>query len=239
MNCIIIITDLTRFKNPEIVCIAGIDEDSSECIRPMPYITLSECHRLNVLPGAKVSGDFTHSPDRTGPHQEDYRYENLKFLGPSSSREFKNALEQGLYESVEEGFEITLNDNQKHIPIDHEVRRSIITVRISPSDIEIVEDSYKPGKIKLNFRDLSLREFRYIGTTDLGFHEYALRHHSCNELRTINTMIKTQEEVYLRIGLSREYQPPNDNRHGYWLQANGIYTFPDYNKDIRCYTENA
>lgn len=235
MNRIIIVTDLTRFHKPEIVCTAGIDEDSGECIRPMPYLALAECQRLNVLPGAKLSGDFTPSPDRTGPHQEDYLYKKLKFLGPSISSEFKNALRKGLYESVEEGFEVTLNDNQKHIPVDLEVQRSIITVRISPSEIVIKEDSYKPGKIKLNFRDLSGRKFRYISITDIGFHEYALQHHSLNELRKVNSMIKAQEEVYLRIGLSREYQSPHDDRYGYWLQVNGIYTFPDYIEEIRCY----
>jgi len=229
MNRIIIVTDLTRFHNPKIVCTAGIDEDSGECIRPMPYLALSECQKLNVLPGAKLKGDFTPSPDRTGPHQEDYRYKKLKYLGPSSSSEFKSALIQGLYGSVEEGFEVTLHNNQKHIPIDREVQRSIITVSISPSEIEIIENPYKPEKIKLNFRDLSGRKFRYIGITDLGFHKYALQHHSRKELGKINTMIKAQKEVYLRIGLSRKYQPPNDKRSGYWLQANGIYTFPDYN----------
>jgi len=217
------------------VCTAGIDEDSGECIRPMPYLALSECKRLNVLPGAKLSGDFNPSSDRTGPHQEDYRYKKLKFLGPSTSSEFKNALRQGLYGSVEEGFEVALNDKQKHIPIECEVQRSIITVSIAPSEIEIIESSYKPGKIKLNFRDLSGRKFGYIPITDLGFHEYALQHHSRNELRKVNSMIKNQEEVYLRIGLSREHQPPNDDRYGYWLQANGIYTFPDYIEEIRCY----
>lgn len=236
MNRTIIVTDLTRFKNPDIVCIAGIDENSGECIRPMDYLKASECRRLNILPGAKLSGDFTPHPDRTGPHQEDYEYKNLHFLGPSSSDEFKNALEQGLYSSVEEGFEIALQDKQKHIPIDHHVKRSIITIHVLPSEMEIVEDSYKPGRIKLNFRDLSSRGFRYIAITDLGFYEYAQQHHSQNELYRINAMIREQEVIYLRIGLGREYQPPDDDRHGYWLQANGIYTFPDYSEEIRCYT---
>jgi hypothetical protein len=182
MNRIIIVTDLTRFHNPEIVCTAGIDEITGECIRPMPYLLLSECKRMNVLPGAKLRGDFTPSPDRTGPHQEDYSYERLRFLGPSTSSEFRNALRQGLYGSLEEGFEVMLNDNQKYIPIDSEVQRSIITISVHPSEIEIIENPYKPGKIKLNFCDLSCREFRYIGITDLGFHEYALEHHSRNEL---------------------------------------------------------
>ena len=235
MNRTIIVTDLTRFNKPEIVCIAGIDEDSGECIRPIPYLELSECQRLNILPGARLIGDFTPFTDRVGPHQEDYRHKKLKFLGPGSSIEFKNALRQGLYESVEEGFEVTLNDNQKHIPIECSVPRSIITISVNPSEIEIVENPYKPEKIKINFRDLSGRKFRYITITDLGFHKHALRHHSNKELEKVNSMIKAQEEVYLRIGLSREFQPPNDDRNGYWLQANGIYTFPDYIEEIRCY----
>ncbi len=236
MNRTITVTDLTRFNNPEIVCTAGIDENSGECIRPIPYLELSNCRKLNILPGARLSGNFIPSTDRTGPHQEDYSYKNLKFLGPSSSSEFKNALEQSLYNSVEEGFEIELDNNQKYIPVDHRVQRSIITICVSPSDIEIVENLYDPKKIKLSFSDLAHKEFKYIGITDIGFYEYALMHHSRNELRKINKMIKSQEKIFLRIGLSRRFQPPNDSRNGYWLQANGIYTFPDYIKEIRCHS---
>ena len=188
MNRIIIVTDLTRFNNPEIVCTAGIDEDSGECVRPMPYLKLSYCQELNILPGAKLRGDFTPSPDRTGPHQEDYSYKGLRFLGASTSSEFRSALRRALYGSVEEGFEVTLNYNQKYIPVDCEVQRSMITLSISPSEIEIVENPYKPEKIKLNFGDLSGRKFDYIPITDLGFHDYALEHHSRNELRKVNSM---------------------------------------------------
>ncbi|MEZ4693859.1 MAG: hypothetical protein R2837_07675 [Aliarcobacter sp.] len=50
----IIITDLTRFSNPAIVCIAGINIATNECIRPLPYIATDECLRLNILPGSKT-----------------------------------------------------------------------------------------------------------------------------------------------------------------------------------------
>ena len=91
----IIVTDLTRFNNPDIVCIAGVDPDNGECIRPMPYVETSECRRLNIRPGAILTGAFTVSQDREGPHQEDYRYSDLHFEGPSTSAEFKTALEFG------------------------------------------------------------------------------------------------------------------------------------------------
>jgi hypothetical protein len=38
----IIITDLTRFSNTKIVCIAGINIKTNECIRPLPYITFEK-----------------------------------------------------------------------------------------------------------------------------------------------------------------------------------------------------
>jgi hypothetical protein len=55
----IIITDLTRFANKDIVCIAGINPKTNECIRPMPYIERASCEKLNILPGAIIEGDFT------------------------------------------------------------------------------------------------------------------------------------------------------------------------------------
>ncbi len=47
----IIITDLTRFSKKDIVCIAGINPESGECIRPMPYIKTERCKELGILPG--------------------------------------------------------------------------------------------------------------------------------------------------------------------------------------------
>lgn len=230
----IVVTDLTRFQNREIVCTAGVDTKNGECIRPMPYLKSAECKRLNILPGAVLSGDFTPSTSRDGPHQEDYRHANLRFEGPCNSAEFKEALQTGLFSSVEEGFEISLEDNQKHIPLGHSVSRSIVTIAADPRDVQIVEDSFRPGKIKLNFADQSGRRHRYIGITDLGFYDYAQQHHSNRELYKLNEWIRDQDEVFLRVGLSRSYRSPN-GREGCWLQANGIYTFPDHHPTIRSY----
>jgi len=234
MNRTIIVTDLTRFKRLDEVCIAGMDRNNGECLRPMPYLETAKCQNLNILPGAILKGNFTASLNREGPHQEDYEFSNMEFLGPCTSTEFKNVLENGMFESVEKGFEITLQENQKHIPVSHPVTRSIITISTSPANIEIVEDFYKPGKIKLNFTDQSGRDFKYIPITDLGFHDYAIQHHQSNDLNSLNSFIRAQSEVLLRLGLSRSYKAPN-GREGYWLQANGIYTFPDYHQEIRSY----
>jgi hypothetical protein len=229
----IIITDLTRFSQPIDVCTAGTDVSSNVCIRPMPYLKMAKCVALGILPGAILSGDFKPRSGLTGPHQEDAEYSNLKFVGACTSDEFKAALTAGLFKSVEEGFEIKLGNAQKHIPIGHHVKRSIITLAVNPKSIAIVEDGYKPGKIRIHFVDSSGRQFRYLSITDLGFHRYAERHYADKDLPSLNAFISNQSEAYLRIGLSRAHDIRGTN--GYWMQANGIYTFPDFVKEIRSY----
>ncbi len=77
----IIITDLTRFSNPEIVCTAGIDCTDGQCIRPKPSLTRAKCRELQLVPGAILSGNFFPALDAQGPHQEDYWYDTLRTRG--------------------------------------------------------------------------------------------------------------------------------------------------------------
>jgi hypothetical protein len=236
MKRTIIVTDLTRFSKPDMVCTAGIDPKTGECIRPMPYLSSSECKRLKILPGGRLTAEFTPSRQITKPHTEDHGYTGLAFQGPCTSDEFRAVLEKSSFNSVEEGFDTILSPEQKHLPDTHKGPRSIVTLPVLPSTVSVVEDSYKPGKIKLHFRDKSGKWFRFIPITDLGFHDYAMAHHARSDLKAVNKLISEQKEVFLRIGVSRVYKV-QDGRNGYWLQANGIYTFPEFNKVIRSYSE--
>lgn len=229
----IIITDLTRFSQPVDVCTAGTDVTSGACIRPMPYLKMDRCIELGILPGAILSGDFKPMSDLIGPHQEDTGYSNLKFVGPCTADEFRAALTAQLFKSVEKGFEIRLADGQKYVPLGHAVKRSIITLAVDSTSISIVEDSYKPGKLRVHFSDGSGRAFRFLSITDLGFYRYAEKHRADKDLDTLNGFIAKQPEAYLRIGLSRSYEIRGVN--AYWMQVNGIYTFPDFVKEIRSY----
>ncbi len=199
----------------------------------MPYLRTADCVRLGILPGAILSGQFVPQQGLVGPHQEDASYSGLKFVGASSSEEFRKALEAGLHKSVAAGFEITLQVGQKHVPADHPVQRSIITIKADPSSIKIVEDRYNPGKVKIHFSDGSGHDFRFLSITDLGFHRYAQTHRAQSDLAHVNGFITRQPEVYLRIGLSRAYNIRGIN--GYWMQVNGIYTFPEFFSELRSY----
>ena len=229
----IIITDLTRFKKGVEVCTAGADIATGACIRPMPYLKMADCEKHQILPGAILSGEFVPIKGLTGPHQEDHQYSKLKFEGPSSSVEFKKALQAGLQPSIEKGFAIKLGDGQKHVPVGHPVKRSIITIRVDPASIEIVE-GFKEGTTKIHFTDGAGRQFRYLPITDLGFHRYAEGHRAGKELARLNAFIRKQAEAFLRVGLSRAWPSPQ-GINGYWMQVNGVYTFPDFLAALRSY----
>jgi hypothetical protein len=230
----VIVTDLTRFANEDIVCIAGICPKTRTCVRPLPYLKRSKCEELSILPGAILDGEFT-SQEALPPHVEDASYSNLRFCGPCSCAEFHRVLVEGSAPSVEKGFSVAIPPGQKYIPREIPPATSIISIPIDPSGLQIVRDAYNLTKIKVHVRDRSGREFRYMPITDLGFYEYAIRSAGDGtSLQKLNDFICRQESVVLRVGLSREYKAV-DGRQGFWLQANGIYTFPDYLEEIRCY----
>jgi hypothetical protein len=230
----IVITDLTRFSNGQDVCIAGTDLTSGECIRPLPYLTAGVCQQLNILPGAILSGEFARTQNVVGPHQEDHSYSDLRFEGACSSEDFRQALEATLFNNVSDGFEINLTNGQKYLPQGHNVGRSIITLQIEPENIWLVEDAYNRGRIKVHFTDDAGDSFRYLPITDLGFYRYAMEHHAANDLQSLNDYIHGQDELFIRLGLTRFWQKPSGDS-GYWMQVNGIYTFPDYHREIRSY----
>ncbi len=228
----IIVTDLTRFNNQD-VCIAGICPDTGACIRPLPYLSKARCLELNILPGAILAGQFT--PRRCSPpHGEDHSYKNLVFCGPCSSAAFRNILAESATESVEDGFSVRIPQGQKYIPTETPPNISIITLRIDPQGLQIVKDCYNDTKLRVHIMENSGRELRYISITDLGFYECAMSHVAeRGALDRLNDFLHSQEEVFVRVGLSREHE--SQGRKGFWIQANGIYTFPDCPKDIRSY----
>jgi len=227
----IIITDLTRFQNDAIFCTAGIDELSGECIRPMPYLKAADCRRLEILPGSILTGEFSVPSGLVGPHLEDRTYKNLTLIGSSTSEDFRAALRRGVQVSVQMGFNVKLADRQKFVPIGNATSRSIITLSVDPKTIEVVEDVYKPGKVKMHFVDSDGVMFRFMPITDLGFHQYAQSHRATRDLQRLNDFIRQQPEVLLRVGLARQWN--NGSQDGYWMQINGIYTFPEFVKELR------
>ena len=232
----IIVTDLTRFSKEDIVCIAGIDVKSNQCIRPLPYLEKSTCKKLKLLPGAILAGEFT-KPERVDkPHTEDMLHKNLSYKGPCTSEDFEAVLKASTYSSINEGFENKVPVGTKVIPPDDPPSRSIITLKLKPNQIEIVRNAFDPKSLRLNILDNDGRKYLYLSITDLGFHSLAVsKQKDPDYTDEMNEFISSQQKLYLRIGLGRRYMNPHDGRDGFWLQINGIYTFPEFMTKVRTY----
>ncbi|MBM4859599.1 hypothetical protein HYO44_19445 [Vibrio parahaemolyticus] len=229
----VIITDLTRFSTNEKVCTAAIDVNTGECFRPMPYLLSARCEELGIHPGAILKGNLDFKAVLELPHTEDANYSDLQFHGACSGELFKQVLDASLSNTIVEGFDYDFAEGQKHIPHDTLVNVSIITVRVRPCQLSIHEDMYKPGKIKATLIDNDGHRYPYLSITDRGFFDFAKKHQDDGRLHEVTNLINRQEEVYLRIGLSRRFDV--SGRDGYWLQVNGIYTFPQFHREVRSY----
>ncbi|MFH1428941.1 MAG: hypothetical protein ABIH39_04275, partial [Candidatus Margulisiibacteriota bacterium] len=166
----IIITDITKFKNEELVCTAGIDTETNDCIRPLkcisgqnPYLTRDYCIKNNILPGTIIEGEFISAKDCIRPHSEDRNYRGeLIVRGTCSSEEFRDILVKTASGSVEEGFSVRLDDNQKYIPTNLAPDISIITLSIDPKKFKIMPGYNNSTKIKATFFDKAGKSFRYM-----------------------------------------------------------------------------
>lgn len=231
----IIVTDLTRFSKDDVVCIAGINE-KSQCIRPLPYIEKAACKKLKILPGAILEGDFTKPKSVDKPHTEDMHHGKLSFKGPCTSDEFESVLKVSLYPSINEGFDGKVPAGAKVIPPDTPPSRSIITIKLKPTQIEIVRNAFDPKSLRLNILDNDGRKYAYLSITDLGFHNLAVsKQKNPDYTDELNEFVRSQKKLYLRIGLGWRYKNPSDGRDGFWIQVNGIYTFPEFLTQVRTY----
>lgn len=219
----IVITDLTRFKSEsENVCTAGLDLTTQKCIRPMPYLKKEYCRRNSVKPGTILEGEFRYQRNPK-PHIENHSYSNLKVAGSASEEVFKSLLSRTSKTLVEDGLGCEVEEGQKYVPENAGVERSLFTLKLDPDDIYINKSNYGDvDKYTISFSDAS-RNYKYISITDLGFFESLS---GTGDIATLSSSIKNSSEFFLRVGLSQLFEHPEDGRRGYWMQVNGIYSFP-------------
>jgi len=115
---------------------------------------------------------------------------------------------------MSEGFEYDIEDSDKCIPIGSPPSRSLITIKISPRQLNIVPDKYNPDKLKAHVTDNSGTNLSFVPITDRGFYDYATDHVAgAGDIAEINDFIHSQKSLYLRLGLGRPF--PTAGRNGY------------------------
>lgn len=231
----IIITEITRFSNPDIVCCAGISTLDGTCMRPIPYLNAARCRELRLAPGAIMSGTFMPAPAADAPHIEDANYCDLHFHGPCDGETFRSTLESSACFSIAEGFGVDMSRPEKCLSKESSPACSLITIKVDPKDVHLTPNQYNPRKIQADFTDGSSKKYRFLTVTDLGVNDFVGRSGDpAKPCREMEKVLHSQHEVFIRIGLSRHHAAPN-GKTGFWLQVNGIYSFPDFFRPARTY----
>ncbi len=220
----LVITDLTEFHSSRYYCVAGITGEGT-CFRPTKtYFSQEECRRFPILSGSVIEGEFVLRPDAEAPHVEDCRRSGVRYVGMSTAEEFLEVLRKDASRSVADGFGIEGVECPRCIPKNEPPGRSIITVRIHPKAcwFKIGRD----GKFRFSFYDGADARYSSLPVADLKLREYRARQDGVDGIDAMTKFLHHQKEVYVRVGLGRSHRL--DSKEGYWLQVNGIYSFPSW-----------
>lgn len=240
----IIITDLTRFKNPDIVCLAGIDPLTGICIRPMlenraklDYFQFATVKKHAIVPGSCLTGNFIPVANASPPHVEDHRSQGPVNLAESAnSTAFEAVLENSAHTTVEAAFGQRPTNRLFGVTVPPQI--SIATLRLDHPATQfrlIVDEKYGPPKFKAHVTDAVGYEMSFLPVTDLGFSDHITKIRAADpHLQKLNAFLGAQTKLYLRIGLTRQYAS-DAQRDGFWVQLNGIYSFPTFRRDLRVY----
>lgn len=240
----IIVTDLTRFRNPDIVCLAGINPDTGQCIRPMlikqekyEYLAFKAVRDRKVTPGSWLEGGFSLIPNLHAPHLEDHSINGgLKMIGQSSSEDFERVLENSSVTTIQAGF--GSRPENRLYALAKPPALSIITLKLTSPKTQfqlVLDTGFNAVKLKANITDSSGHKLSFLPITDLGFSDNLAKIREIDPtLTNLNSFLQGQTTLYVRLGLTRQYAPTPD-RDGYWTQINGIYSFPNYRQDLRIY----
>ncbi|SDL07278.1 hypothetical protein SAMN05660337_1985 [Maridesulfovibrio ferrireducens] len=221
----LIVTDLTRFKDNDNVCMALLDAESCTCHRPLPYVTKAIVQQKGIYPGMTVEATVIPNGKAARPHVEDCIFVNDLWLGMMDEILFKDLLERSAVDSVNEAFCGTISSKKRCVPLGSPPDSSIRTIRVDPLSLSLSVVGTVEQKLRLSFKDKSGEIFRHTPIADLNFHSSALKYVQQERVDEFNTALAGGEEVYIRLGLSRVYKGKN-GKQGYWMQANGIYCFP-------------
>ncbi len=224
----IVITDLTVLGRENRVCLAGIDEQTGEFIRPLPYLTQSGCIKRNWHPGLSLMGLFVR-PWIERPHIEDRYYCLQLFSGRSLAElDWLALLRTHSFTAIQTAFGIEIMNDEmaqaRYIGPEHSPQRSLATLKVAPQTVEVKHSRRVGNRIRVSFIDSAGYRFHDLPVSSLATRRFMTDAHP--HLKTWETRVKFQQQLFLRVGLTRYFC--QREKCGYWLQVNGLYGFPDF-----------
>jgi hypothetical protein len=222
----IIVNHVTRMKTDSRICVAGINPETLEHVRP----TRPQTDPITRALLREEGGPFGMGavvdlgkvvPKPSPPETEDHLFRTagarhvedmaggdfLELLNEVSAPDLANAFGPAL-ERVGWRYAVEVGCGERSLAVLHPSKRLIVKV----------DDKF--GKLQLQFNDLDRRA--YLPVTDVRFYEADQATIETSVVEDVARRLRRGVDAFLMLGLARAYQATNDDRERHWLQLNGL-----------------
>jgi hypothetical protein len=220
----IVVNHVTRMKSPRI-CVAGVDLESFENVRPTTPASDPITRDLlreeggPVTMGAVVELGATQQAS-TPPETEDHRFRtsSIRLVEDMEGDEFLALLEMVSSPDISSAFGPALERLRWNYAVERgHGDRSLAVVRARKRP-ELEVDRY--GKLRLLIDDVDPQV--YVSVTDVRFYGQDQKTINDRVVQSVRLRLRRGVGAFLMLGLARAYQAREDDRERHWLQLNGL-----------------
>ena len=224
----LIINHLTRLNTPDSICVAGLNLDNAQHVRPvlssrlLTRAFLADRHGYFAIGHQLDLGPVkaTSQP----PHTEDVCFEpgKVRRLGLPTPVEFWQRLEQTAQPSLKAIFGPDLQFRGRGAALDERIGQvSLGNLRPQTAPRLSIDAATRGEILRLSLRDADFD--LNLSVTDLRFYQPDHKTPRKELVEQASQWLKEGQPIILSVGLGRAFQKPSDIAPRHWLHVNNLH----------------
>ncbi len=231
----IVVNHVTRMRAPRI-CVAGIDPQTMEHVRPTtPSTDLITRSLLRTDGGPFGLGAVVDlgalTADPSPPEVEDHLFHtaNARRVEDMRDDEFLDLLDKTSASDLTSAFGPQLERvGWKYATERGRGSRSLAVIRAGRRPELAIDDRF--GRLQLRFNDVEPPA--YVPVTDVRFYDDDQETIRADVVENVARRLRHGVSAFLMFGLAQAYEAPHDDRERHWLQLNGLCLVDRPTRDI-------
>lgn len=221
----IVVNHVTRMSFPRI-CVAGVDPETFEHVRPTTPptdpITRSLLRKRGGLFGMAAVVDLgAVVPEPAPPEIEDCQFKTAeaRHVEDMEGDEFLELLDEVSAPDLACAFGPALERVGWKYAVEVGRGESSLAVIRARKQLDLAVDD-RFGRLRLRLNDV--HPPTYLPVTDVRFYEADQETIKTGVVDDVSRRLKSGVDAFLMLGLARAYRASNDDRERHWLQLNGL-----------------